>query len=114
MPLRALLLDFDGVLADTENVHVAAWQRTLADLGWEVSDELCARAAEEDDRIFLADLFAARKVEGGDVDGWIRRKQALTIAMLRDSPRLYPGVAALVDAARGRARLAVVTGTWRA
>ena len=42
MPLRALLFDFDGVLADTENIHVAAWQRTFADLGWEVPDEVCA------------------------------------------------------------------------
>ncbi len=42
MPLRALLFDFDGVLADTENIHIAAWQRTLADLGWEVADDVCA------------------------------------------------------------------------
>ena len=34
--------------------------------------------------------------------------------MLKDSPRLYPGVADLVRAVRGRLRLAVVTGTWRA
>ena len=114
MSLRALLFDFDGVLADTENIHVAAWQRTFADLGWEVPDEVCARAAEEDDRAFLASVFAARKVERGDVSGWTLRKQRLTITMLKDSPRLYPGVAALVRALRGRLRLAVVTGTWRA
>ena len=42
MSLRALLFDFDGVLADTENIHVAAWERTFADLGWEVPDEVCA------------------------------------------------------------------------
>ena len=38
----ALLFDFDGVMADTENTHVAAWERTFADLGWEVADEVCA------------------------------------------------------------------------
>ena len=42
MPPRAVLFDFDGVLADTENIHVAAWQRTFADLGWVVPDEVCA------------------------------------------------------------------------
>jgi beta-phosphoglucomutase len=114
MPPRALLFDFDGVLADTENVHIAAWERTFADLGWEVPDDVCARAAEEDDRAFLAGVFAAKKVEHGDVSGWTLRKQRLTITMLMDSPRLYPGVAALVQALRGRLRLAVVTGTWRA
>jgi HAD superfamily hydrolase (TIGR01509 family) len=114
MSLRALLFDFDGVLADTENIHVAAWQRTFADLGWDVADEICARAAEEDDRDFVASVFAARKVKEGNVIGWTFRKQELTIAMLRDSPRLYPGVAALVQALQGRLRLAVVSGTWRA
>src|SRR5262249_8729159 len=113
MPLRALLLDFDGVIADTENIHVAAWERTLADSRWEVPDDVCARAAEEDDRDFLASVFAARKVEGGDLAGWVARKQALTLTMLHDSPRVYPGVARLVQKARGRLRLAVVTGTWR-
>jgi HAD superfamily hydrolase (TIGR01509 family) len=114
MSLHALLLDFDGVIADTENIHVAAWQRTLAELGWQVPDDVCARAAEEDDRDFVAGLFDSQKIQKPDVAGWVDRKQALTIAMLQDSPRLYPGVAALVEAVRGRLRLAVVTGTWRA
>src|SRR4051812_31493956 len=109
MPLRAVLFDFDGVMADTENIHVAAWQRTFADLGWEVADEACAGSAEEDDRAFLARIFAEREVEGGNVGGWVLRKQELTRAMLRDSPRLYPGVSPLIRKLRGRVRLAVVT-----
>jgi HAD superfamily hydrolase (TIGR01509 family) len=115
MPPRALLFDFDGVLADTENVHVAAWQRTLEVLGWEVSDEVCARAVEIDDRVFLADLFSERKIERGDVEGWVQRKQILTASMLSDSPRLYPGVAPLIQRLRRRKRvaLAVVSTTWR-
>src|SRR5262249_50711004 len=78
------------------------------------SDELCARSMEEDDRAFLAAVFAKRKVEGGDVEGWVRVKQELTLSLLSESPRLYPGVAALVRAIEGRAKLAVVTTTWRA
>jgi HAD superfamily hydrolase (TIGR01509 family) len=116
MPPRAVLFDFDGVIADTENVHVAAWQRTFAAMGWEVSDELCARAMELDDRHFLAGVFARRGVGDGDVEGWVRRKQELTHQLLTDSPRVYPGVAALVERvkAKGPVKLAVVTTTWRA
>jgi len=113
MPIRAVLFDFDGVIADTENVHIAAWQRTLARLGWELPDEICANAAEVDDRKFLADLFARRKIEQGDVEGWVRSKQELTATMLADSPRLYPGVAELVRALATRVRMAVVSTTWR-
>lgn len=114
MPPSAILLDFDGVIADTENIHIAAWQRTFARLGWEMADEVCARAVEIDDRTFLAEVFAQKKIEGGDIDGWVRIKQDLTRSMLGDSPRLYSGVAGLVRALRPRARLAVVSTTWRA
>jgi beta-phosphoglucomutase len=114
MPTRAVLFDFDGVIADTENVHVAAWQRTFGLMGWLETDETCSRAAEIDDRAFCAEVFDRRKLEGGDVEGWSRRKQELTARMLADAPRVYRGVAELVEALQGRVRLAVVTTTWRA
>jgi beta-phosphoglucomutase len=116
MPPRALLFDFDGVIADTENHHVAAWQRTFSRMGWEVADEVCAKAMELDDRAFLSQIFDARKINDGDVEGWVRRKQELTLSMLSDSPRVYPGVVALVEKVRvmGSVKLAVVTTTWRA
>lgn len=112
-PPRAVLFDFDGVLADTENVHVAAWERTFALMGLDVSPEVCARAAEEDDRLFFGGLLAERGVEDADVEGWVGRKQELTRMLLADAPRLYPGVAELVRRLAGTASLAVVTGTWR-
>jgi HAD superfamily hydrolase (TIGR01509 family) len=112
MPLKAVLFDFDGVIADTENIHVAAWQRTLAAFGWEMADEVCARSMEIDDRVFLAEVFAKRKLKG-DVEGWVRRKQELTVALLTDSPRVFPGFVPLVEALHGRCRLGVVSTTWR-
>jgi beta-phosphoglucomutase len=114
MPTRAILFDFDGVIADTENVHVAAWQRTFGVMGWLESDETCARAAEVDDRAFVAEVFARRKIEKGDVDGWVARKQELTLRLLADAPRVYPGVSALIERLKGRVRLGAVTTTWRA
>ena len=54
MKFRAVLFDFDGVIADTENHHVAAWQRTFGLMGWLVPDLVCSRAAEQDDHEFLA------------------------------------------------------------
>lgn len=113
MAIRAVFFDFDGVLADTENHHVAAWQRTLAALGWAVPDEVAARSAEIDDRAFLSELFWARGVTEGDVEGWLRAKQHLTCMLLNDSPRIYPGVAELVTALAGRVVVGVVTGAPR-
>ncbi len=90
MALKAVLLDFDGVLADTENHHIAAWQRTLAAMGWQVADHVAARAADIDDRLFLHELFAERDVTTANVEEWVRAKQVLTIQLIKASPRLYP------------------------
>ncbi len=113
---RALLFDFDGVIADTENIHIAAWQRTLGLMGLELADDLCVRAVEIDDRLFLAEIFKTREILDGDIEGWVGRKQELTLALLADSPRVYPGVVALVERVKELAavKLAVVSTTWRA
>ncbi|CAN5801186.1 HAD family phosphatase [soil metagenome] len=111
---QAVLFDFDGVIADTENVHVAAWERTFGALGWEVAPDRCARAAEIDDRAFLAEVCASEDIVEGDIDGWCLRKQALTAEMLADEPRLFPGVSELIRALADRGiKLAVVSTTWR-
>ncbi len=114
MPIRAVLFDFDGVIADTENVHIAAWERTFALMGWEIAAEVCTRAAEEDDRLFLTSIFSDNGVTDGDVEGWVKRKQELTLSMLSEFPRIYPGLHELVTALRGKVTMAVVSGTWRA
>jgi beta-phosphoglucomutase len=113
MPPKAILFDFDGVIADTANHHIAAWQRTLCVMGWQVADEVAARSAEIDDHEFLADLFALRGIEGGKIEDWVRRKQTITFRLLKEAPRLFPGVVELVKKLDGHARLAVVSGTWR-
>lgn len=113
MSPHAVLFDFDGVIADTENVHVAAWERTFAAMGWDVPPEVCALAAEQDDRAFLADVFAGRGISDGDVSGWVRRKQAETVTMLDAYPRLIPGVRELIVHLEGKSKLAIVSVTWR-
>ena len=111
---KVVLFDFDGVLADTENVHVAAWERTFGRMGLDVPADQCSRAAEVDDRDFLREIFHRKHVDEGDVAGWVRHKQELTVAILQDWPPLYPGVGPLLDALQETCRMAVVTTTWRA
>lgn len=113
MPPTAVLFDFDGVIADSENYHVAAWQRTLVRMGWELSDEAASKALEMDDREFAAELFARRGLAEADVDGWVRKKQELTVEMIGLHPRIYPGVPELLHALKGRVKVAVVSTTWR-
>ena len=111
MSTRALLLDFDGVIVDSENYHDAAWQRVLLAMGRDAPDALCARAAEIDDRAFLAEIFGER-ITKIDVEGWLRRKEELTAQMFADFPRLYEGVRELIHKAVDMGlKVAIVTTT---
>lgn len=113
-PSLAVLFDFDGVLANTANVHVAAWERTLETMGWTVDPATCEQAAHIDDRLFLGNLFQQRGITQGDLDGWVRRKQDLTRALLADAPRLFPGTRELVGQLHSSGiTLGVVSTTWR-
>ena len=111
---KAVLFDFDGVIADTENVHVAAWERVFARMGLDVSPDQCVRSAEIDDRDFLTKILASKKIEEGAVEGWVGRKQELTEMMLKDQPSLYPGVVELIQRLEGRASLGIVSTARRA
>lgn len=113
---RVALLDFDGVISDSANVHVAAWERTFGELGWPLDSLRADRAAEIDDRAFLEEALRGFGFEAGDADleGWLRRKRALADAMLRQNPRGCPGIGALVEGLRARGVvLGVVTAGWR-
>lgn len=112
---EAVLFDFDGVLADTANVHVAAWERVFARIGLELPPEACLTAAEIDDRDFLRSILAEKGIEPTRADeaGWLLHKRDEAIAMLTDEPRLYPGVAQVVGALSETVRLGLVTTAWR-
>ncbi len=113
MVLKAVLFDFDGVLVDGENYHIAAWQRALAPLGWAIAEPPAARAAELDDGAFLAEYFGSRGVSDYCSEPWMARKQAIAVELFRDAPRFYAGTVELVKHLAGRIKLGIVTTTWR-
>ncbi len=52
--LKAVIFDFDGVIANTEPIHLGAFQRTLDGLGIRLSEEdYYARYLAYDDKTFF-------------------------------------------------------------
>lgn len=75
--LKAVLFDFDGVLVDSEPLHLATLQAVLADLGLSLSeDEYVARYLSLDDRGCFAQALASagREVDDALVAELVRRK----------------------------------------
>jgi HAD superfamily hydrolase (TIGR01509 family) len=114
---RGVVFDFDGVLADTEGLHLAAFQDVFAARGWQLDERAYFdRYLGFDDR-GLIDAYAADhslRLGPGDRDAVLAAKTAAFQARFESGDVLYPGARACVERLAPRFRLAVATGALRA
>jgi len=114
--LQAIVLDFDGVIADSEPLHLRAFQRTLDAEGLPLgADEYYARYLGYDDVGLLRTLARDRQLAMSDahVDALVARKGAVFEELLHDGAVLFPGAAAFIRAAAAEVPLAIASGALR-
>ncbi len=114
---RAIIFDFNGVLADDEAAHVVCFQQALAEYGLTLTaEEYYGTYLGMDERTCTSRLLMARDGRGHDaeVNRIIERKIDLFRHYAAEhKPRLFPGVVAFVKQARSQFRLAVASGGRR-
>ncbi len=114
--LRAILFDFDGVLADSEPIHLAMFQKILSEEGISLSQEdYYEKYLGLDDRgvfeaVFKAQAKALSPQKEGDL---IRRKNQALLAFVKGKSLLLPGAAEFVEKAAEKYFLAVVSGALK-
>ena len=114
--LQAIVFDFDGVIANSEPLHLQAFQQTLAGEGIALSrEEYFSRYLGFDDVGLIAALARDR-----GIDMPARRATALVAAkgvrlqeMMRADGILFPGAAAFIRAAAARVPIAIASGALR-
>lgn len=121
MTLKALIFDVDGTLAETEEAHRAAFNRTFAahGLGWHWSMEdyrwlLQTTGGKERMRAWQQSLNPdARRLDDAEIASLHKEKTALYAEILAAGElELRPGVAALIATARAAGlKIAVATTT---
>lgn len=114
--LRAIIFDFDGVVADNEPVHFAMFQRVLAEIGVPLTErEYYADYLGYDDKGCFAAVLAAhgRAAPEATVDDLVARKARVYIEHIRRHLVIFPGVREFVRDAAGRYRLAIASGALR-
>jgi HAD superfamily hydrolase (TIGR01509 family) len=100
MRCKALLLDLDGVLADTEPIHSRAWEMLLADIGASpIADEwprLVGTPASE-----IARYVASTLAPEMSAEELLERKRLVFRTLLPTYLRPFPGLAEELENWRG-------------
>jgi HAD superfamily hydrolase (TIGR01509 family) len=114
--LRAIIFDFDGVIADSEPIHLAVFQRVLGQKGYVLTqEEYYADYLGYDDRGCFEAFLTARglPVSQTIIEDLVEQKAAAYFDCLRERSVIFPGVQALIRDAATRHRLAVCSGALR-
>ena len=114
--IAALVFDFDGVLADSEPLHLRAYQETLEPLGHSLPrEEYYARYLGYNDYDMFKELAAARRwpVTHEDIETLIAAKGRIYESLLTTADHLYPGTAAAVARLAAQYPLGIASGALR-
>ncbi len=114
--LRAIIFDFDGVVADSEPIHLAVFQRVLGEAGFLLSpEEYYAAYLGYDDRGCFRAFLTAHGTPPSDktIDDLVARKARAYLDHIKQNLVIFPGVRELVREAASRHRLAIASGALR-
>jgi beta-phosphoglucomutase len=111
--LQAVFFDFDGVIADSEPLHLRAYQSVLRADGIDLDRaEYYERYLGHDDAGLFEALASDRHLPlpPDKIDEWIAAKSSIVEEMLSSDAILFPGAAACVKIFAELVPLAVASG----
>jgi HAD superfamily hydrolase (TIGR01509 family) len=114
--LKAIIFDFDGVIADTEPIHLGAFQRTLDGLGIELTKEdYYANYLAYDDKTFFRRFLRDREFKHEDnlISELIERKTGHYYDLIKGNIEILPGVREFLGRLAGRYRISIGSGALR-
>jgi HAD superfamily hydrolase (TIGR01549 family) len=116
MSIRAVVLDFDGVIADTERLHYAAFREVFAARGWTLDEATyfdrylgcddygLVREFARDVGVTVTDVDSARLVEA---------KGRLFGQHLESTDILFPGAKSSIERLASRFPMGIASGALR-
>ncbi|HKV54208.1 MAG TPA: HAD family phosphatase [Candidatus Binataceae bacterium] len=116
MPVRAIIFDLDGTIADTEPLHLEAFNTVLRAEGIEIPrDDYFSRLIGCDDRDCFKSVLQEhdRPADGAILAALIERKAEVYQGIIEGREVVFPGAVDFVRSCAERFPLALVTGTLR-
>jgi HAD superfamily hydrolase (TIGR01509 family) len=115
--VKAVVFDFDGVIANSEPLHFRAYRDVLADLGVVLPEsEYYGRYLGYDDHGAFRAIVGDRGLAWSDafISDLVKHKAVRMEALERDQSVLFPGAADAVRRLADRFPLAIASGALRA
>jgi beta-phosphoglucomutase len=115
-PLQAIVFDFDGVIANSEPLHLLAFQQALAEDGVELSaSDYYSRYLGYDDVGMFEALGRDRglPMRDGRVAELVTRKGDRMQDLLRSGSVLFPGALEFIREAAAEVPIAIASGALR-
>jgi HAD superfamily hydrolase (TIGR01509 family) len=114
--LQAIVFDFDGVIANSEPLHLRAFQRALADHGVPLTaeDYYSAYLGYDDVGVFTTVAHdRGRPLTAPQVHALVARKGEYVQELLRAGEVLFPGAGAFIRQAAAAVPVAIASGAQR-
>ncbi|MDF2755278.1 MAG: putative Beta-phosphoglucomutase [Nitrospira sp.] len=114
--LRALIFDFDGVIANTEPLHFAGLHQTLKEIGIDLTeaDYYANYLGYDDHGCFVAALTAHhRLVDSGTIAQLMKRKASAYLESVKRHQVIFAGVPVFIREAARLYPLAIASGALR-
>jgi len=114
--MKALIFDCDGVIADTEPLHMAAFQRVLAEIGVVLTPEEYYREyLAYDDRGCFERVFDDFRVDRSQhqIADLMKLKASYLGPVMREGLKVFPGIVEFVTLAAAKYPLAIASGALR-
>ena len=114
--VHAIVFDFDGVIANSEPLHLRAFERTLDAVGVPLAaEEYYADYLGYDDLGLFRALARDRQIAWSDaqIEALVARKAVVLQELLHASEIVFPGAAAFIRAAAAEVPLAIASGALR-
>jgi beta-phosphoglucomutase len=114
--IRAVVFDFDGVLANSEPLHLRAYQHVLQELGIELGrDEYYGQYLGFDDLTALRTISDSRGLSwtAEQLEALLARKTVVFDEILSSTEVLYPQAAACVERLGAHLPLGIASGALR-
>src|SRR5687768_9744357 len=113
MPLRAVIFDFDGVIADSEPLHLQAFQDVLSAEGVTLTEaDYYAHYLGFDDAGVFREVDRARDARwtAADIDALVARKAVRLEALESHTSLLFPGAADVIRRIAAAVPIAIASG----